>query len=58
MNKQILFASALAVLGLTACEKTLVENFEVKNRPFHTLYISVYNWPEIVYFLSVSVLWS
>ena len=28
MNKQILFASVLAVLGLTACEKTLVENFE------------------------------
>ena len=28
MNKQFLFASALAVLGLTACEKTLVEDFE------------------------------
>jgi hypothetical protein len=28
MNKQILFASALAVLGLTACEKTLVDDIE------------------------------
>ena len=28
MNKQILFASALAVLGLTACEKALVDDIE------------------------------
>ena len=28
MNKQILFASALAVLGLTACKETLVDDIE------------------------------
>ena len=62
MNKQILFASALAVLGLTACERTLVEDFEdvgsgqvknsliqVRTRAGESAYEATVSYPVTVY---------
>ena len=62
MNKQILFASVLAVLGLTACERTLMEDFEdvgsgqvknsllqVRTRAGESAYEATVSYPVTVY---------